>query len=1348
MLIQALNWVQAQDEKKKADAGKKTVAAWPLSETPKLDGYLDDPAWKGVRPLRLGYADVRHPGAAKMATRVWLGYDKTHLHVVFRCREGARLTADAKTDAENFLKQPYVGLILKNASGRIMLLAVNPAGNAFHALHKDKTEWDRSWNPAGLKVAVRRAYGYWITELSVGVADLGLKEKANAGLSVNLICRRIKGQAPQKFPEAWTYSHHALVPGLEWTGKQFGVGAMAGLILAENRKKAAALLHQPEETLRQPLWKGCEFTAKELQETYPDGPVLFVPRMAKGPDVDGDPGDAVWQNVPGIKLEYLDRDIPGKPDRNATRVRILTDSNHIYALFDCEESNVKDLVTDSNSLWKDDCADLFLDVGRFQDIGERGYFIIETNPKGRHTASTFCREEWKPKSLKIGTKIYKDRWVAEMKVSFKDLGIQPGMFPKIWGANFFRVRAAERGPWKVNWFNPLRSNNEFAWRGNYIRNGHHPSQFGVLYLQAGNALPAELAQRLTQKGTRFADLNLRPYNPGMPKKKKEPELPAKDAEFVRKPLVSIGETDAVIRFEVSKPTDVTVAIRNKSGKTIRHLVSGMIGPRAPEPLRPDSLRQELRWDYTDDLGNPVAAGDYRAEVRLGLHARESEIFLGDPHKHYPVWGMFTDSSGKLHVLSHNHKPYAINTVKVFDRGGNFLRQVMPLPGHLPADKVSGAHVIQRKNSRWMPVIHEAMRRSFLPGFVDMAKQMPSITRDGRMILINSVFPIYQEVPQRLFFVGADGSVKDDFIGPVFDRLCAYGTFSTALSPNEKYIYITGACSRTRGILSHAPFNPARRPHHVVYRMALDGSDSSNGARPFIGEQGVEGRGKTHLSDPRALDVDPSGQIYVADNGNNRIAVFSADAKFIHSVPVKRPLCIRLAPKSDAFYVLCEENRNRYRLIKYQSLKKPTAVCALQVPRGKGRRDRNHPDLMALDISGDQPVLWVCAGRSTIHRILDKGRSLEDTGDVIKANLKKRGGDKIPQDFLSFEFGYEHDHLLCRGRAFEVESGNNVKNIPRDFYRGRDGMLYRLEPIKGNWRNLKVSRYKPDLTPAPFEKTQAIRVGRTLFLAVDKKGNVYCTRPGKGISRYLPDGTKTEGAFIDLPLPYSSGQGSLSSITTDWDGNIYIYTNIKEAGRMIPDFFSGRLPAHVSVKPALRFFYERFIGSVVKFSPEGGKMKHNFDGRYRVGIGYSGFRHVDVDGLIWSHPGVSYVLFRNYNYGRCNCERSEFDMDLFDRLFIPNAFRFCVEVVDKERNVLLRLGKYGTWRDAGKTAAKGFTEPELAWVTCVRSRDNVCFIGDNVNNRLWKVTLGYSSKAAVPIVVKKHQDPKPRSRRRK
>ena len=76
-------------------------------------------------------------------------------------------------------------------------------------------------------------------------------------------------------------------------------------------------------------------------------------------------------------------------------------------------------------------------------------------------------------------------------------------------------------------------------------------------------------------------------------------------EFAEKPRIARDGDKVTITFASKAFCDATVAIEDASGKILRHLVSGVLGPNAPAPLQKDSLRQSIVWDSKDDQGRYV-----------------------------------------------------------------------------------------------------------------------------------------------------------------------------------------------------------------------------------------------------------------------------------------------------------------------------------------------------------------------------------------------------------------------------------------------------------------------------------------------------------------------------------------------------------------------------------------------------------------------------------------------------------------------------------------------------------------------------------------------------------------------
>jgi hypothetical protein len=78
---------------------------------------------------------------------------------------------------------------------------------------------------------------------------------------------------------------------------------------------------------------------------------------------------------------------------------------------------------------------------------------------------------------------------------------------------------------------------------------------------------------------------------------------------------------------------VAVVIEDADGRIVRHLAYGVLGANAPEPLKKDSLEQELVWDGEDDAGRPVAnLSGHSVRVSLGLKARLERNLFWHPKK--------------------------------------------------------------------------------------------------------------------------------------------------------------------------------------------------------------------------------------------------------------------------------------------------------------------------------------------------------------------------------------------------------------------------------------------------------------------------------------------------------------------------------------------------------------------------------------------------------------------------------------------------------------------------------------------------------------------------------------------
>ncbi len=161
------------------------------------------------------------------------------------------------------------------------------------------------------------------------------------------------------------------------------------------------------------------------------------------------------------------------------------------------------------------------------------------------------------------------------------------------------------------------------------------------------------------------------------------------AAFSVKPTARRVGGSVKIAFALAGPTDVEVAVLDGAGKVVRHLAAGALGGRnaPPEPLR-EGLAQALVWDGKTDLGAPAGPdlSRFTVRVRAGIGAKFDRFIGADPYNFGRVTSSAVDEDGNLYVLGFNGRLNQGHMVlRVFDKAGNYLREILPFPANLPKD---------------------------------------------------------------------------------------------------------------------------------------------------------------------------------------------------------------------------------------------------------------------------------------------------------------------------------------------------------------------------------------------------------------------------------------------------------------------------------------------------------------------------------------------------------------------------------------------------------------------------------------------------------------------------------------
>ena len=786
-----------------------------------------------------------------------------------------------------------------------------------------------------------------------------------------------------------------------------------------------------------------------------------------------------------------------------------------------------------------------------------------------------------------------------------------------------------------------------------------------------------------------------------------------------------------VRFALSEAADVEIAVLDGQGQVVRHLAAGWVGgDRAAAPLKPRSLSQSIRWDGADDEGKAVR-GPVTVRLRAGMQPKLGRLIGGSPYRGQATQepysgslpGVAVDREGNVYVKmmsdvgSHGNTRLWPWQVRKFDPNGDYVRTLLPYAPSTPAAKASGWELIRSADGRLTPV----NQSSLYPVFSTFGSVLcPRLTRRGELVFVHSQ-------QRRLTFFKVDGSneVRQVVLWPKKAKMPAphWLDFDVAFSPDGRYAYYANVAGTVYDGKRPEDVD-ANWPNGRVYRHDI----SRPGTVPerFHDLELPDFRRKKYWMpsawDKRTaaagIDTDPKGNVYICDQVNQQVVVVSPEGRKLNAIGLPWPDRVRVNPLTGDLYVVSRKVSRGYappnRLLKVTGRGAEAKVVAELAMKRRGNVE------LTVDPRRRPTVLWVLAPAKNpsgqgLLRVEDRGEALAVTKDAFgrHPNALSFAGNLAVDRQADLVYVTDTRGKVCRydGRTGR---GGPVKLAASLLAVGPDGEIVRVS----GWHS-PLARYSRRMEPlaAGIDGKNSFgaflgRAGRGCSLgglAVDRRGRVWTLQEGKGmyVAAFDPGGEKA--------LPIVTGlQIRASCVRVDREGNLYV------GYRGLP---KGHKPPGGYEKDEA---YRRATGSVLKFSPRGGRRLKLAPGRKPPEGTVMGFEGVEA-----VYPGLA--PFSEWRCaGSCVCTKPRFDVDGFGRIIMPNAVTFSVIVTDSAGNRLAEFGHYGNYDAQGPGSAEPKPAIPLGWPTNARVAGDHVYVADVLNHRIARVDLGFAVTKAVAV----------------
>ncbi|MBI3830633.1 MAG: hypothetical protein HY291_14020 [Planctomycetes bacterium] len=207
---------------------------------------------------------------------------------------------------------------------------------------------------------------------------------------------------------------------------------------------------------------------------YKDRPAVLVPKISKGPMIDGKLDDSVWKKAPVLRFKYTDG--RADPPKHDTEARVLASKDAFFVAFRCADSELKNLKAEKRDrdteIWEDDSVEIFL---ASSESAEEPYHQVIVNAVGSIYDGYMKGEGWECKNLKVVTGREEKAWTVEVEIPFASLNLPEHAeeMAKGWRLNLNRTRPKRDD----------QDGQDTAWSPTEGTSNHVPEKFGYAFFE-------------------------------------------------------------------------------------------------------------------------------------------------------------------------------------------------------------------------------------------------------------------------------------------------------------------------------------------------------------------------------------------------------------------------------------------------------------------------------------------------------------------------------------------------------------------------------------------------------------------------------------------------------------------------------------------------------------------------------------------------------------------------------------------------------------------------------------------------------------------------------------------------